>query len=73
MTVDKLFLIIGEDIKKEIDKIHDLPMTTRGNYGSYINVLTTLKKVGIPLKLSADLMVKAGANPEGVNSACQIF
>jgi hypothetical protein len=73
ITVNDLMQIIGSEVRQLIESVHKLPITTKNHYGRYLPILTTLKGEGIPLELGKALMIKAGANKQGVNSASQIL
>ena len=73
ITVNDLIQIIGSEVKQLIENANQTPTTTQNNYGKYLSILTTLKSEGIPLELGKSLLVRLGANEQGVNSASQIL
>ena len=73
ITVNDLIQIIGSEVKQLIENAHKTPTTTQNNYGKYLSILTTLKGEGIPLELGKSLLIRLGANEQGVNSASQIL
>jgi len=73
ITVNDLIQIIGSEVKQLIENAHKTPKTTQNNYGKYLSILTTLKGEGIPLELGKSLLVRLGANEQGINSASQIL
>ena len=48
-------------------------LTTKNHYGDYLNLLTTLISEKIPKQIARDLIIKAGGNFEGINSAYQVI
>jgi hypothetical protein len=73
ITVNDLIQIIGSEVKQLIENANKTPATTQNNYGKYLSILATLKSEGIPLELGKSLLVRLGANEQGVNSASQIL
>ena len=73
ITVNDLIQIIGSEVKQLIENANQTPTTTQNNYGKYLSILTTLKGEGIPLELGRSLLIRLGANEQGVNSASQIL
>jgi len=73
ITVNDLIQIIGSEVKQLIENAHKTPKTTQNNYGKYLSILTTLKSEGIPLEIGKALLIRLGANEQGVNSASQIL
>ena len=64
--------IIKNDLKKFVVNVESKPKTTQDNYGSYLHLLTDLKSQ-IGLDIAKTLLIKAGGNKNGINSACRII
>jgi len=64
--------IIKNDLKKVVLNVESKPKTTQDNYGDYLHVLTNLKPQ-IGLDIARSLLIKAGGNENGINSACRII
>ena len=73
ITVNDLIQIIGSEVQQLIENARKTPKTTQNNYGKYLSILTTLKSEGIPLEIGKALLIRLGANEQGVNSASQIL
>ena len=67
-----LWNTIKDDLREMIKLIESKPKTTRDNYGSYLHLLTDLKSQ-IGLDIARTLLIKAGGNKNGINSACRII
>jgi hypothetical protein len=64
--------IIKNDLKKVVLNVESKPKTTQDHYGDYLHVLTNLKSQ-IGLNIAKSLLIKAGGNKNGINSACRII
>ena len=64
--------IIKNDLKKVVLNVESKPKTTQDHYGDYLHVLTNLKSQ-IGLNIARSLLIKAGGNKNGINSACRII
>ena len=64
--------IIKNDLKKVVLNVESKPKTTQDNYGSYLHLLTDMKSQ-IGLDIAKTLLIKAGGNKNGINSACRII
>ena len=74
MTIpEKYYDIIGEYLEKQVVRIENKIPTTQNRYGDYLNLITTLIGEKIPKQIARDLIIKAGGNFEGINSAYQII
>ena len=67
-----LWNTIKDDLREMIKLIESKPKTTQDNYGSYLHLLTDLKSQ-IGLDIAKTLLIKAGGNKNGINSACRII
>jgi len=64
--------IIKNDLKKLVLNVESKPKTTQDHYGEYLHLLTRLKSQ-IGLDIARSLLIKAGGNENGINSACRII
>ena len=71
--LEKYYEITGDYLEKQVERIKNKIPTTKNHYGDYLNLITTLIDEKIPKQISRDLIIKAGGNFEGVNSAYQII
>ena len=67
-----LWNTIKDDLREMIKLIESRPKTTQDNYGRYVHLLTDLK-AQIGLDIAKTLLIKAGGNKNGINSACRII
>jgi len=72
ITVNTYWDLVGKDLENLIKWLHKAPMTTRNHYGRYIPILQDLKKQ-VGLKIGKELMIKAGADKQGVLDAGTIL
>ena len=70
---DKYYEITGDYLEKQVTRINNKIPTTKNHYGDYLNLLTTLISEKIPKQIARDLIIKAGGNFEGINSAYQVI
>ena len=70
---DKYYEITGDYLEKQVKRIKNKIPTSKNHYADYLLLLTTLIGEKIPKQISRDLIIKAGGNFEGVNSAYQII
>ena len=70
---EKYYEIVGEYLEKQVKRIEKKIPTTKNRCGDYLNLLTTLIGEKIPKNIARDLIIKAGGNFEGINSAYQII
>lgn len=85
LKIEQLIESLLPDFRPVILEIEAKPQTTQNHYGEYLTLLTGLEKADIftPGKPSADkagerrligdILIKAGANPQGVNDALRMF
>ena len=71
--LDKYYEITGDYLEKQVKRIKNKIPTSKNHYADYLLLLTTLIGEKIPKQISRDLIIKAGGNFEGVNSAYQII
>jgi len=72
ITINTYWNLVGEDLTEAMEKINNSPLTTRNHYGKYLAILTDLKPL-VGLGMAKALMIKAGANKQGVLDAARIF
>jgi hypothetical protein len=72
ITISTYWDLVGEDLENLIKWLHQAPMTTSNHYGRYIPILQDLKPL-VGLGMAKALMIKAGANKQGVLDASRIF
>ena len=70
---DKYYEITGDYLEKQVERIKNKIPTSKNHYADYLLLLTTLIGEKIPKQIARDLIIKAGGNFEGVNSAYQII
>ena len=70
---DKYYDIIGDYLEKQVKRIENKIPTTKDSYGDYLHLISTLIGEKIPKNIARDLIIKAGGNFHGVNSAMQII
>ena len=70
---DKYYEIIGDYLEKQVNRIEKKIPTSKNRYADYLLLLTTLIGEKIPKRIARDLIIKAGGNFEGINSAYQII
>ena len=63
---------IEDDLKAMVNIAERKPKTTKDHYGEYLHLLTNLKSQ-IGLDIARSLLIKAGGNENGINSACRII
>ncbi len=71
--VDEFINGMVEDIRPEVVRIESSVETTKGHYGNYMSLLSSLSKDKNVLRLIAMALIKAGANREGVIPAVGIL
>jgi len=72
ITINTYWDLVGEDLIQAMQAINNSPLTTRNHYGKYLAILTDLKPL-VGLGMAKALMIKAGANKQGVLDAARIF
>jgi len=72
LKIDK-GITFGDYLEKQVTRINNKVPTSKNHYADYLLLLTTLIGEKIPKQISRDLIIKAGGNFEGVNSAYQII
>jgi len=72
ITINTYWDLVGEDLTEAMEEINNSPLTTRNHYGKYLAILTDLKPL-VGLGMAKALMIKAGANKQGVLDASRIF
>ena len=72
MNVDTYWELIGDDLTELVKGINASPLTTRNHYGRYLQIISDLKPQ-IGLKNAVRLLIKAGADRQGVTDASRIF
>ena len=70
---DKYYEIVGEYLESQVKRIEKKVPTTKDHYADYLNLITTLISEKIPKNIARNLIIKAGGNFHGVNSAYQII
>ena len=71
--LDKYYEITGDYLEKQVKRIKNKIPTSKNHYADYLLLLTTLISEKIPKNIARDLIIKAGGNFEGINSAYQII
>ena len=71
--LDKYYEIVGDYLEKQVERIEKKIPTTKNRYADYLNLITTLISEKIPKNIARDLIIKAGGNLKGINSAYQII
>ena len=72
ITINTYWDLVGKDLENLIKWLHKAPITTRNHYGRYLPILQDLKKQ-VGLKMGKELMIKAGADKQGVLDAGTIL
>ena len=72
LKIDK-GITFGNYLENQVERIKNKIPTTQNHYGDYLALITTLIGEKIPKQISRDLIIKAGGNFEGINSAYQII
>ena len=71
--LDKYYEITGDYLENQVKRIKNKIPTSKNHYADYLLLLTTLIGEKIPKAIARDLIIKAGDNFHGVNSAYQII
>ena len=71
--LDKYYEITGDYLENQVKRIKNKVPTSKNHYADYLLLLTTLIGEKIPKQVARDLIIKAGGNFEGINSAYQII
>ena len=71
--INEYYEIVGDYLEKQVKRIENKIPTTKDRYADYLNLITTLIGEKIPKHIARDLIIKAGGNFEGINSAYQII
>ena len=71
--ITEYYKITGDFLEKQVKRIEKKIPTTKNRYADYLNLITTLIGEKIPKHIARDLIIKAGGNFHGVNSAYQII
>lgn len=66
---EQLIAELVEDFKPSVKQIEAKFATTKGHYGDYMTLLSTLSQDPKKVKFYGILLKRAGANPAGVNAA----
>ena len=66
-------ITFGDYLEKQVIRIENKIPTTENRYADYLNLITTLIGEKIPKNIARDLIIKAGGNFHGVNSAYQVI
>lgn len=70
--IDIYYKLIGSDLKIMVKNIENGIKLTQNNYGKYLEIITSLSGE-IPSNLVGKLLIKAGGNIQGINSALKII
>ena len=71
--LDKYYEITGDFLESQVKRIKNKVPTSKNHYADYLLLLTTLIGEKIPKPIARDLIIKAGGNLKGINSAYQII
>lgn len=72
--INYLYELLQDELNYIIKRIKKRPQTTKNNYGDYLNQLIELKNItNLNYKILAILLIRAGGNRNGINSAMQII
>ena len=71
--LEKYYEITGDYLENQVKRIKNKVPTSKNHYADYLLLLTTLIGEKIPKRIARDLIIKAGGNFEGINSAYQII
>ena len=66
-------ITFGDYLENQVKRIENKIPTTENRYADYLNLITTLIGEKIPKNIARDLIIKAGGNFHGVNSAYQVI
>ena len=66
---DTMWDLIGEIVKELVNEVEDGPETTQGHYGNYMSALYDLKQLNVQKNTAIYLLLRAGANEQGVLNA----
>ena len=72
ITINTYWDLVGEDLIQAMQAINESPLTTRNHYGKYLSILTDLKPL-VGLSMAKALMIKAGADKQGILDAGTIL
>ena len=72
LKIDKN-ITFGDYLENQVKRIENKIPTTQDRYADYLNLITTLISEKIPKNIARDLIIKAGGNLKGINSAYQII
>ena len=64
---------IGTELTEMVANKHKLPKTTQYNYGSYLELLSWLTDAKVELSTASLLLIIAGADKRGIQSAVKII
>ena len=70
---EKYYEIVGDYLENQVTRIKNKIPTSKNHYADYLLLLTTLIGEKILKQIARDLIIKAGGNFEGINSAYQII
>ena len=71
--ITEYYKITGDFLEKQVTRIENKIPTTENRYADYLNLITTLISEKIHKNIARNLIIKAGGNFHGVNSAYQII
>ena len=71
--INEYYKITGDYLEKQVKRIKNKIPTSKNHYADYLLLLTTLIGEKLPKQISRDLIIKAGGNFEGINSAYQVI
>jgi hypothetical protein len=73
LKIEQVVASLVPDLKPEVARIESSLATTKGHYGDYGGLLTTIAPSKRKAQIVALALIRAGADKQGVASALQYF
>ena len=71
---DKYYSLLKDELIYIVKRIKKQPVTTKNNYGDYLNQIIELNKItNLNYKIISEILVLGGGNINGINSAMMII
>ena len=67
--LNEYYKLIGNQVEQMVNKVENKPKTTQDRYGDYMHLISVLTDYKIPIGIACQLLIKCGANVNGVTAA----
>ena len=67
--LNEYYKLIGNQVEQMVKGYESKPKTTQDGYGGYMHLISVLTDYKIPIGIACQLLIKCGANVNGVTAA----